>query len=830
MVDKQIIELYWNRSNDAIKETAQKYGKICTCIANNILRDEAEAEVCVNECYTRVWDTIPPHRPQNLKAYVCKITRKHALQMKYPDFMEQDVDLFSAELVIHDFLKGLEIEQRKLFIAHYWYYASVAEIAVKYKMSENKVKTTLDSLRHRLDDALKEKKVFLQSEEECLHAMTEVEDRYLEEVELLQEKDEEINKAVVHIPKENWIKGGIAAVVVVVILVMIAIAMPKSPVEQHPTESEGTSESENSETEIGNMDVDLDNLITIFYGPTMSKEDFAERMEHLLWKKETEVAALPIYKNLAYHSPAGYSVYLDQGTMIARVMAIAEQLNMDVLSMKEDRTMTSDEPQNAIYGIQATTDLGSIQINGRGEVYVSFMNGVKLSNGEEMSDEASVEEANETVSYLLKKYSHLFSLTPWIPNSYAEYNQDGERSMNYQAAGGVYVNEGIPLVEYYFNQVNFEYNEQLGMTGIRYGDIRTAAELVGYYPVISYEEAEALLLQGQYRENDWLYDSTPDTKVEVEDIRGVELMYATSPVDEYYQPYYCFYVESQYTKMYNKCYVPAIKGAGSDGLPPQPEMVIMDLEGYEQCDNFLYWKDGKYFTLVNGELKEENNPSLTDPKEKYGETIDEYAGEYGIVTTFYYGDSEVLNLTQLMKELMPDKKYDELKARYIDGVILVIGIEHRYEDIRPGSHVDYYATHYLFSLEQNSLTQIMEPTPMYRKNNQLLGIVYDGGRYASKRNEDGIVSIVDLKDGSEVATDIRNEDVETIANAGDNHYAVLLKTREIAIIEKESGVLVKKTKAQISFEPSAFLYKDELLYIETYTGGYLLFVISEFES
>ena len=232
MEDKQIIELYWSRSEDAIEETAKKYGDDCAYIANHILENRELAEVCVKECYDILWDNIPPYRPQNLKAYLCKITRNHALKMKYPEINEQEADLFTAELVIHDFLKNLEPEQRKLFVARYWYFESIAEIVAQYKLSEKKVNGILDELRQKLDDVLKEKQVHLQSEAEFLYAMTEVEDRYLEEAapkkivepklmssEIgLDESYEEANPDIKKVFLQFWKKYQIPAIVCIVYL------------------------------------------------------------------------------------------------------------------------------------------------------------------------------------------------------------------------------------------------------------------------------------------------------------------------------------------------------------------------------------------------------------------------------------------------------------------------------------------------------------------------------------------------------------------------------------------------------------------------------------
>ena len=169
MEDKQIVELYWKRSSDAIQETKEKYGTHLSYIVHHILQNDVDAERCLEECYKIVWDTIPPHRPQNFKAYLYKITRNHALRMRFPEFDERATDLFTAELIIQDFLKSLDVENRRVFIAHYWYFSSVSEIAMQYKKSEEKVNKILCSLSQRIDDALKQKGICLQAKEEFFY-------------------------------------------------------------------------------------------------------------------------------------------------------------------------------------------------------------------------------------------------------------------------------------------------------------------------------------------------------------------------------------------------------------------------------------------------------------------------------------------------------------------------------------------------------------------------------------------------------------------------------------------------------------------------------------
>ena len=80
MDDKEIIELYWERDEGAIKETSLKYGKLCTYIANNILSNYEDSEECVNDTWLAVWNAIPTQRPERFSAFVSKITRNLALK------------------------------------------------------------------------------------------------------------------------------------------------------------------------------------------------------------------------------------------------------------------------------------------------------------------------------------------------------------------------------------------------------------------------------------------------------------------------------------------------------------------------------------------------------------------------------------------------------------------------------------------------------------------------------------------------------------------------------------------------------------------------------
>lgn len=96
MDDKQIVDLFFNRDERAIKETDKKYGKLCLRIADNILSNREDAEECVNDAYLAAWKKIPPECPGNLSAFISKIVRN--LSLKRLEFL--NAKKRSAESVI----------------------------------------------------------------------------------------------------------------------------------------------------------------------------------------------------------------------------------------------------------------------------------------------------------------------------------------------------------------------------------------------------------------------------------------------------------------------------------------------------------------------------------------------------------------------------------------------------------------------------------------------------------------------------------------------------------------------------------------------------------
>ena len=179
MEDKQIVDLFWSRSEDAIRETEKKYGSYCRRIAMNILSNELDAEECVNDTYLKAWEAMPPHRPERLSTFLGKITRNLSLNRYAHDRAQKRAPLAeavyeeiselipddegdpsdSAELAaaINGFLATLTSKNRIIFVQRYWYLCSVKEIAGNRALSESDVKVSLMRTRKKFREYLTKK-------------------------------------------------------------------------------------------------------------------------------------------------------------------------------------------------------------------------------------------------------------------------------------------------------------------------------------------------------------------------------------------------------------------------------------------------------------------------------------------------------------------------------------------------------------------------------------------------------------------------------------------------------------------------------------------------
>lgn len=175
MDDKKIVDLYWNRDENAIKETALKFGKYLHSISYHILLNYEDAEECVNDAYNDAWNSIPPHRPSILSTFLGKITRRISIDLwrkhsagkrgggemtiildeleecvSGKDDVETEIERRELQKKLNVFLMNLPAVECKVFIRRYWYMNSVSDIAEWSGYSESKVKSMLFRTRTKL--------------------------------------------------------------------------------------------------------------------------------------------------------------------------------------------------------------------------------------------------------------------------------------------------------------------------------------------------------------------------------------------------------------------------------------------------------------------------------------------------------------------------------------------------------------------------------------------------------------------------------------------------------------------------------------------------------
>ncbi len=182
MDDSTIIKLYWDRNEQAIAATQEKYGSYCAAIARNILGDPEDTAECVNDTYLQAWNAMPPHRPGKLATFLGKITRNLSLDrfrrshaqkrgggqavlaleelgdcVSGVESPEQALDRQELLKAIDSFLSALPLAKRQLFLCRYWHFDSVGDIALRFRMTENAVSVTLNRLRQQLKTNLLER-------------------------------------------------------------------------------------------------------------------------------------------------------------------------------------------------------------------------------------------------------------------------------------------------------------------------------------------------------------------------------------------------------------------------------------------------------------------------------------------------------------------------------------------------------------------------------------------------------------------------------------------------------------------------------------------------
>ncbi len=176
MSDKDILKLFSERDAGAVSELQKKYGNYCRTVAFNILGSAEDAEECVNDAYLKVWNSSSPDNVSDLKKYVAAVVRNIAInrfkeqrRMKRCPGGEAEsatdaenvaapepdvIDRLTVSALISEYLHSLPKEKRQIFVARYYYDASIQEIAGKLGIPEGTVNSSLGRIRKGLREFL----------------------------------------------------------------------------------------------------------------------------------------------------------------------------------------------------------------------------------------------------------------------------------------------------------------------------------------------------------------------------------------------------------------------------------------------------------------------------------------------------------------------------------------------------------------------------------------------------------------------------------------------------------------------------------------------------
>lgn len=185
MDDEKIIDLFFERSEQAIRELDIKYGKICYNLSYNIVNSRQDAEECVNDAYLGAWNAIPPAHPNPLLSYIVKIVRNISLKIYWrkeaikrssnytiameeieaciadPDTVETEIEARELARIIESFLDTLTAKERVIFMRRYAYMDAYANIAERVGISEKNVSVRLTLIRQKMKQYLNEREVFV---------------------------------------------------------------------------------------------------------------------------------------------------------------------------------------------------------------------------------------------------------------------------------------------------------------------------------------------------------------------------------------------------------------------------------------------------------------------------------------------------------------------------------------------------------------------------------------------------------------------------------------------------------------------------------------------
>lgn len=232
--DEKIIEMFFERSEQGIRELDIKYGKVCHKLSYNIVNSRQDAEECVNDAYLGAWNAIPPANPHPLLTYICKIVRNISLKIYYrkeaakrnstytiameeieaciadPNTVEAEIEARELARIIESFLDTLTVENRVIFMRRYWFSDSCKDIAEFVGLSEKNISVRLTRIRQKNEKLFSRKRGIRMNSKKFSEAMSELDSKYVDEAISYKKKAK----------KPIWVKWGAIAACFAVIAVL----------------------------------------------------------------------------------------------------------------------------------------------------------------------------------------------------------------------------------------------------------------------------------------------------------------------------------------------------------------------------------------------------------------------------------------------------------------------------------------------------------------------------------------------------------------------------------------------------------------------------------
>lgn len=288
------------------------------------------------------------------------------------------------------------------------------------------------------------------------------------------------------------------------------------------------------------------------------------------WSEELQLSTLPVFRNLSYTELGGISLYLTEEQMLDMAENVAASLGQTVESTKSEKLsdIMSRPPveyvdsMHLVYRVVVDCGEVTIDVYGDGEIKVELKEPVRLPEGYSYTyHDTSDEQAEKTIAYLADRLRGLLQYDK--PVSYSNndrdiYQRQGRRYYVYDSSDDIIQD----ILNYNLKFAWISPNDDGELWMIRMCDALACSEYLGDYPIITEDEARALLLDGCY------ISASAQEKIEESDIVKVELVYRMG--DEYIQPYYRYYVDTTYSSMldaermgdmneYSMFHVPAVK-------------------------------------------------------------------------------------------------------------------------------------------------------------------------------------------------------------------------------------------------------------------------------